>query len=207
MKKQVQELCYILRHTSDGFSSMKHYKTGSMGLAFAAALAWFLATIIRQQYTSFRFNIYNTIDTNIIYIFLGTVVVFLCFTVANWSVCTLFDGEGSYREIFIVTGYALIPYTFSSLLATLLSHVMGITESIFISILTVVGFLYSAYVLCVGLMRIHDYRFGKMLMSVIATLVFILLIIFLGFLLVTLFSQLFSFIGSVVDEVMTRGLT
>lgn len=206
MKQQIKELGYILRHPSDGFSTMKFNKSGSMSLAFISSTVWFFATLIQQQYTSYRFNELNTVDTNILYILLGTIVIFICFTIANWSVCTLFDGEGSYKEIFIATGYALIPYSISMIIATMLSHALGLTESVFISFITIAGLLYSTYILSIGLMQIHDYTFIRMLISVITSIIGILLIVFLGVLVITLFSQLFSFISSVIGECMMRGL-
>lgn len=207
MKDNLCELWYILRHPSDGYTTVKQKKTGSIGISFACAIVWFLATLIKQQYTAFRFSTNNILEINVFYVILGTIVIFLCFTVANWAVCTLFDGEGSFREIFIITGYSLLPYSFSLVCATFLSGLLDISEEIYISIILAFGFLYTVYMLLVGMMKIHDYSFKAVLLSIVATLVGTLLILFMGFLVVTLFAQLYSFIKSIINECLTRGLT
>ena len=206
MKESLRELGYILKRPADGFNEMKHKKTGSVKLAAFSVALWFFATLIEQQYTHFRFNEQDTLDTNVLFVLLGTVMMFLCFVISNWSVCTLFNGEGSFREIFIVTGYALIPYSAAILLSTLLSHMLGTAEGVFIQVLMAVGMLYAGLLLVAGLMQIHDYTISSTLMSVLVTLVGLLLIVFLGFLVITLFSQLYSFIASVVRECLMRGL-
>lgn len=206
MKEKLIELRTILLHPSDGFDNMKYRKTGSMGLALIVVILWFIASVTERQYTNFRFNPFDTSETNIFFIFIATVVVFLFFTVANWSVCTLFDGEGNYKEIWIVTGYALLPYVISIFVTTLLSYVMTVNETAFMSFITIAGVLYSLYLLFVGMMQIHQYGFGRMLFAIVVSVVGIFMILFLCFLIIILFQQIFSFIGSVTEEILMRSM-
>lgn len=207
MKTKLIEFLYILRHPSDGYLVMKQRKTGSLGLSLLCGFLWFFATVINQQYTNFRFNENDVLNTNVLYVILGTLVVYACFCISNWAVCTLFDGEGALREIFIVTGYGLVPYSTSLLISAIVSHFLEESESAFIDIIVTAGLIYSVLMIIIGMMRIHDYRLKSVLFSVIATLIFTLLIIFMCFLVVTLFLQLYSFINSIADELLTRKLT
>jgi len=202
-----KELKYIIFHPEDGFSVLHHKKSGSVIIAALSALMWFLATLLARQYTSFRFNENNTNSFNVFYILLGTVGIFVAFAVANWAVCTLFDGEGSFREIFIVCGYAIIPYWFFQIVGLIFSHVLSLQESIVMTTFTVIGILYTLFLLFVGFIQIHDYSFSKTLFSVIATVVGVFLIIFVIFLGVMLVQELSYFIGSVIKECMMRSFT
>ena len=42
-------------------------------------------------------------------VILGVAAPFALWTISNWCLTTLFDGEGSYKDIFIATCYSLMP--------------------------------------------------------------------------------------------------
>lgn len=205
-KNKINELLYILKHPEDGYNTIHTKKTGSVAIALFAGLLWFFSELFTKQYKNFRFNETNKVDINILYIFLGTFVVLCLFALSNWAICTLFDGEGTLKEIIIVSGYALYPYVLIKFINIILSYFLNLNEGVFITILTTVGLLYSVILICVGLMQIHNYSFLKLLASVIATLVGICLILALVFLMFTLFQQLYYFIYSIFDELMMRSL-
>ncbi|MBR7132644.1 MAG: YIP1 family protein [Clostridia bacterium] len=201
MREKINEFKYILFHPEDGFYSMHIFKTGSVFISLVVALLWFFAELFTQQYTSFRYNNYNKTNINIIYIFIATFIFAILFSVSNWAICTLFDGEGSFSEILIVTGYSLFPYVSSRFIAIIMSYFLTINESTFVNFVTIIGLLYTVVLLCIGLIQIHDYSFTKMILSVFSTVIGVLLIVVLIFLLMTLFGQLFSFISSIFKEV------
>lgn len=194
----------VMFHPFDGYERLKYKNTGSRYSTFVILAIWLLVTIGERQLTHFRFNTNNLNDLNIFYILLGTVVVFLLFCLANWSVCTLLDGEGKLEHIWIGTGYALLPYVLSLVFVTLGSHFLTLEESVFLSWIVYVGIIWSAFLLVVGLMQIHQYSFTKTLTSILVTLLGIAFMIFLGFLVITLFQQVIAFIFTIYDELMFR---
>lgn len=200
----VKEMFYILIHPVVGFEDLKYKKSGSVALAFIVALFWFINTVMERQFTSFRFNTFDTENTNVLYIFISTVVMFLFFVLANWSLCTLFDGEGTLREIFIVTGYAIVPWVLSIFVSMVLSHFLLLEESAFTGFIVIAGVLWTVYLLFQGMMQIHSYSFFKTLLCLIGSIIGIALLLFLSFLLLLLFQQMFTFISSVYEELMLR---
>ena len=204
VKNALYELMYVLRHPTDGFDTMKYKKSGSVWLSFVIVLLWFVASVAERQYTNFRFNPNNTNETNILFVFISTVVVFLFFVIANWSISTLFDGEGDFREIWVVTGYAIFPYVISVFVGTILSYFLTVDEGMFISFVTIIGLCYSLLLMVDGMMQIHRYSFGKVLIVLVVSVVGMFLILFLCFLVMILFQQLGSFITSVAEEIMMR---
>ena len=103
-----------------------------------------------------------------------------------------------------VTSYALIPYILSIFINILLSNMLVKNEAVFLGIISGIGLLWSAGILFIGMMTVHQYSVSKTLLSFIVTIAGMLVIVFLIVLLITLFMQLFTFIESIVWEVSVR---
>ena len=72
------------------------------------------------------------------------------------------------------------------------------------SILTVIGTLWSLLLLIIGSIQIHEYSFGKTLLSLILTVVGMLVMSVLGILLFSLVQELLSFLKAVIYELSLR---
>ena len=195
---------YILFHPVKGFEDLKERKTGSTFISALIVLLWFFATVIERQYKQFRFNEYNVDNTNVQYIFIATIILFLIWVVSNWSVCTLTDGEGSFNQIWIASGYALSPLVISLIVVTICSYFFSLDDEIFVNAITAFGYIWMFLILFFGMMQIHQYDFGKTLITILFTVVGVIVILFLCFLVLVLFEQLFSFVSSVVEEAVFR---
>lgn len=200
--KQLKNLGYIMLHPVTGFEEMKYKKSGSPLLALLIALVFFIASAVERQFTNFRFNGSDTENINIIYIFIATFVVFVCFVLANWSITALFDGEGSFKEIWLCCGYSLAPYTLSLLLGTVLSNYMTLQENVILGFISTAGILWSLAMIVLGMIQVHAYSLIKTILSLIGSVVGLLLVLFLSFLLILLFQQFYSFIYSIYEELM-----
>ena len=204
MRGKGKEFLTIMFHPVDGFEQMKYQKTGSVGIATTIAFLWFVVASVERQFTNFRFNAFDVQNTNVIYIFISTFIMFLFFCIANWSLCTLLDGEGTLREIWICTGYALTPMITTMLVTVLLSNVMSVTEGAFIAMANTIGFIWTGLLLFFGMMQIHRYNVKMTVFSIVGSVVGLVLILFLSFLIILLFQQMFAFMKSVYEEIFYR---
>ena len=204
MKTKLQEYLAILFHPVEGFDQMKYRKTGSVGIATAVVLLWFVVSSVERQMTHFRFNHFDTKNTNVLYIFISTFVLFLFYCIASWSLCTLLDGEGNLREIWTTYGYALTPMVATTFLSVVLSNVLTIEEGSFRNLLTGAGILWTGLLLLFGMMQIHRYDFKKTVFSILGSFVGLTLILFLSFLIILLFQQMWDFVQSVYREIFYR---
>lgn len=204
MKDSLKEFKYILFHPVDGFEQMKDRKSGSAWLATAMALLWFIAASFERQFTHFRFNSFDTENTNVIYIFISTVVMFIFFCAGNWALCTLLDGEGSIREIWIVTGYSIFPFVLVMFISALLSNIMTLSEGPFLDFLGAAGIIWTGMLLLFGMINIHRYSFKKTLLSIAGSFLALVIILFLSFLIILLFQQIYAFLESVYKEIFYR---
>ena len=103
---------YVARHPFEGFEDVRWKKAYHSKVALLIVLAFFLVTVAGQLYTGFLHKTNFDKVFNIVPLFSSSVIIFFVWVVGNWSLCTLFDGEGTMKEIMCVSAYALVPYIY-----------------------------------------------------------------------------------------------
>jgi len=196
---------YTLFHPIDGFASFKSDKNlPSVLWSIVIVFGWFLASTFEFFYKGFSFNTNIASNYNLGIQITKTVLLFIVFVVANWSICTLFDGKGNIKEIFCVTGYSLIPYVISIFISTALSQVLTDSEDVFISLIVTVGLLWTMFILISGLYSIHEFNIGKLLVFLVITVIAMIIIVFIVMVFYSLIQQAIGFIGSLYFELALR---
>ena len=195
---------YILIHPFDGFYNMKFQNEGTVKLAVLNFLLVCLSLAFRTQYASIIVNLPNPVFMNSFIDLLMVAGALLLFCVGNWSVTTLTDGEGRFKDIFMAVCYAMTPLVLTIIPATLLSNVLAAEEVGFYYMLLGVGMFYFVFLTLIGLVTIHNYGAIKTLVTIMLTFIAILIIVFLLTLLFTLWQQLVTFVYSVYTELMFR---
>ena len=201
-----EELVYCVHvsmHPFDGFWDLKHEKRGSLRASLTFIGLTVLAFFYQSVGTGFIMNTkgeYSTIITQII----SVAVPILLWIIANWCLTTLFDGEGSFRDITIAVGYAIAPLPIFLVVSTLFSNIVVMEEAMIVSLLTTLGFVWCALLLFFGLMVTHDYSMGKNLIIVICTILGMAIIIFMALLFSGLIGKMVSFVSSIITEIAYR---
>ena len=195
--------CHVIFHPFDGFWDLKHEKRGN----FKAGIFFVALTIAAYIYNgmgkSFWYDPYNE-GISIFGELTGVLVPFALWVVANWCLTTLFEGEGSFKDICLATCYALVPLPIMMIPATILTHILTLDESAIISLLISVGYIWTGMLLFFGVMVTHDYSFSKNILTVLGTLVGMVIIMFLVLLFSGLFGKIVSFITNVYTELSLR---
>ena len=195
---------YTIVHPFAGFEEIKWHKKGSVLWATVFLLLYYLSSIVEYQFTGFLFTTNKPEDLNILLLAVSNLIPFVLFSVSNWAVCTLFDGEGRMSEIYIAVGYALVPFTVTRLFTTLCSNFVVSSEYAFVSMISTIGLCWSLAVGFIGLNTVHQYTFKKTFLSVLAALLGVFIILFLCVLAGTLWNQVYSFVMSVYTEITFR---
>ena len=195
---------YLVRHPFEGFEDLRWKKGYNMKVALVVVLAFFISTVIQARMTGFLFNTEFAKVFNIIPYVSSTILLFFVWVIANWSLCTLFNGEGTMRAICCASAYALVPYLLSMLINTAASNVLLPREGQFLSFIAIVGIGWSVVMMISALKAIHQYSVPKTLLSVVLTLLAMVIILFVVVLLVALFQQIFIFFYTIYTELLYR---
>lgn len=194
----------ILFHPFDGISDIKYEKKGSVTVANIVLLFFFITNVLRYFYTGFIFNMKKTDEFNVVMELLTSVILIVLWTVSNWAVSTLMDGEGRFTEIWIVSCYALLPVILSNCLTILLSNVMIHTESVFLSLVNGTGMLWAVALILIGILIVHQYSLTKAILCCLITLFGIAVILFISILFISIVQQMYGFMNTVSIEILNR---
>ena len=201
-----QELLFafhLIFHPFDGFWDLKHEKRGSVraGITFlAATVAVFYYQAIGQGYIMNPQGKYSSLLS----VALSVILPLALWMVANWCLTTLFDGEGSFKDIFIASTYALVPMILIMIPTTIASNFVLATEADILGLLNTVGFIWLGLLLFFGMMVTHDYGMGKNVLTTLGTILGMVCIMFIAILFSTLLGKLVSFVTNIVTEIQYR---
>ena len=194
---------WVLFHPFDGFWDLKHEQRGSI----RGSIFWIILLIISFQYrtmsSGYLVNPTREIG-NVVVTVLSVLLPIFLWCIANWCLTTLFDGEGSFRDIFIATSYALIPMVLFTIPLTIASHFVLVTELEVISFLYGLSYVWTGFLIFFGSMVTHDYTFGKNVLVCLGSIVGIAFILFLALLFVSLINRIIGFIYSIINEIYLR---
>ena len=197
-------LFYIFIHPVTGFEELKYNKKGSLVLATCIMLLFFVANVMNKVVCAYIFNPVRLEDVNILWILTGCFGIVAVFTIANWLVCTLLDGKGSLREIWIAVCYALAPYTLFIIPLNLATHLLTQNEAVFFTAATMLLTAWSGLLLLAGMMGIHQFTMSKNFSTLLLTVVGMLIILFLVLLFFTLMHNVYTFVRLLYNEMMFR---
>ena len=195
---------HVMFHPMDGFWDLKHEKRGSVRAALVFMGITVLAFFYRAVGTGYVMDPQSTGETNFFMQILIVFVPVLLFVIANWCLTTLFDGEGSFKDIFIAVGYSLLPIVITTVPATLISNFVVSEETTILNLVIAIGFIWAGFLLFSGTMVTHDYNVAKNLITVLGTIVGMAFIMFLGVLFTSLVMDMVTFVTGIVSEVTYR---
>lgn len=205
---QVKEKLVYLKnavfHPFDAFYEIRFRGKGSTLLAAVIVGLFGILQCVSYQYTGFVINTNDLTAMNSLSIFSTWVLGFVLFIVSNWSVTTLLNGKGNMSDILKVIGYALLPLTCTLIFQVFASNFIILEEAMIVYVITGIGVVWSLFMLLAGLCVIHEYGFGKTLVSIVLTFVAAAIIMFLGILFFTLIEQMVVFVISVGREFLRR---
>ncbi|MBQ6945739.1 MAG: YIP1 family protein [Ruminococcus sp.] len=200
----VQWVIHAITHPVEGFEDMRWKKSGSLKIAFFIVFMLFLAGIAAERL--YGFNHYVPYDKifNIVPYIVKSFVIFGAWTVGNWAVCTLLDGEGTMKNICIYSAYSLVPYVAQLFITTFLSHFLIRDESVFLNIIAIIGTGWTAVLLFSAIRSVHQYSAVKTVFAIILTIAAMLIMLFLLILLLFLIQQVAIFFMTLFTEISYR---
>ena len=195
---------YIMRHPFEGYEDLRWKKAYNMKVAMIIVALFFLVTVGDQMLTGFLHNYSMVKVFNIVPIIIQSIVLFFTWVIGNWALCTLFNGEGTMRNICVNTAYALVPFIIGKIVNIILSNCLTRDEYMFLNYVTYLTVGYSILLLFSGMKTVHQYNFWQTIVSMLFTIVAMVIIIILTVLLVSLFQQVYLFVYAIYTELLYR---
>lgn len=202
-KEEILYCTHLIFHPFDGFWDLKHEKRGSLRGALLILVLVVISFAYQAIGQAFIFNPYGGY-ASIIAQLTGLLVPLLLGATANWCLTTLFDGEGSFKDIFIALCYSLTPIILFVPVSTLLTHVVTNSEAGFINLMLSLCYVWVGLLIFFGTMVTHDYSLGKNVITLLGTILCACVIMFVAVLFSSLIVKMASFVSNIVTEVTYR---
>ncbi len=202
-KEEFMYVFHVMFHPFDGFWDLKHEKRGSLRAAFTIMGITVIGMFYRSVgagYVSNPKGEYSTIFMQLMVV----VIPVLLFAVANWCLTTLFEGEGSFRDIMITVGYSLLPLPITMIPTTLASNFVVASEMDILNLIVAIGFIWAGFLIFFGTMVTHDYTMSKNIITILGTIVGMAFIMFLAVLFTSLVMDIATFVTNYVTEIVYR---
>ncbi len=199
-KQEIMYAFHIIFHPFDGFWDLKHEKRGSV----RGAIFYLILALIAVCYNSVgRAYIFNPRASygSMFMTCISLLVPVALWVIANWCLTTLFDGEGSIKDIFVATCYSLVPLILFMIPATAITNILTLSEASIYNMLLSVGWAWVFMLVFFGTMVTHDYSLMRNLLTIVGTVVGMAFIMFCGVLFSTLLVKMVSFVSGIVTEI------
>ena len=184
---------YLMFRPFDGFWDLREEKRGSLAAAFTIIFLVIVTYVLNNQYTAFLFNFTNLKHQNVYLDIASVLLPFMLFCVANWALTSLTDGEGTFKDIFIATAYALTPIIVINPPLIILSQFMNIEEGTFYYVFLIISLLWAGMLIFFGTMVTHDYTLPKTFLTMIGILIGMGLMVFIALLFASVIQQIIGF--------------
>lgn len=193
---------HVILHPFDGFWDLKHEKRGSVRGAFCILAFTIVAVMYNMVGSAYLFGGGQQIN------FLSPIMIVLAplllWCVANWCLTTLFDGEGSFKDIFIATSYALLPLPLIYIPTTILTNFLSLSEAEFVTLFVAIAYIWTGALIFFGSMTTHGYSMGRNIAITLFTIVGMIFILFIILLFTILIQRMVSFVSEIITEISYR---
>ena len=193
---------YVMVHPFDGFWDLKHEKRGSVRGGLCILALTILSVVYNTVGSSYLFG--GGQKVNLAGPMISVFVLVTLWVVANWCLTTLFDGEGSLKDILIATCYSLLPIPIIMIPATIATHFCSLAEAEFITLALGIAYVWTGMLIVFGSMTTHGYSMGRNIAICFFTIVGMVFILFLAVLFWNLITRMVSFVSDIITEISYR---
>ncbi len=194
----------VITHPVQAFTEIKYENRGSVLLSILILVLWTFSAVFQFLETGFQFNTNRVEDLSLFNMFMSTSAIIILWSISNWAICTLMDGEGWFKEIWICNCYAVMPQVLTIIPLTIISKVVTIEEGAFITMGTTIVFGWMILLMFLANTTVHQYSVGKSIVSMVLTVLGVLILLLLGVLMFSLFYEIYNFVTGLYQEMVFR---
>jgi len=188
----------------DAFYEIKNKRRGSVLVSSIIIVLGFFALVYDGIGRGFIFQTRQILAENLMLFTAAYFFLVTLFVVGNTLVASIQDGNGKIKDVYIMTGYALVPLTIFLPVATLISNVLTHNESFIFILLRFVGFAWTFVTISIAVSETHEYMYRNSIKNLLLTSFFMVISFISIAILIILGSRLIDFVMSTVKEVLLR---
>lgn len=202
--QRLKYMTYYMKHPVDGAYGLRYEGKSSWLTAGTLLALTTLIYIINKYCCGFllrnvregRYTIMNDV--------LSIVGVFVVLTACNYLMCTINDGEGSFKRLFCGFAFALTPYILFEPICILVSEVITYNEVFLIQFGQIFIAAWTIILIFMTIKEVNNYTVKETFKIIFLTAFTVLILALLAFIIYVLFRQIVEFVGAVAGEVVYR---
>jgi hypothetical protein len=205
VKEDLRLTRHVLAHPLDTYQDIKHLRKSSWLTATLLYLTVLIVSVLEIYTTGF---IFQTVNLNQFHLLIHSFTVLgalFLFVFSNYLVATITNGEGFFKDVYVATAHALIPYIILTPILAIISNGLTYNEWIVYQLLDGLRYLWSGALIVLMIKEIHNYDVKALLKNIFLTMFTMVMLILIGFLLYVLTTQLWNYVESIIQEVILRG--
>lgn len=205
VKEDLRLTRHVLAHPLDTYQDIKHLRKSSWLTATLLYLTVLIVSVLEIYTTGF---IFQTVNLNQFHLLIHSFTVLgglFLFVFSNYLVATITNGEGFFKDVYVATAHALIPYIILTPILAIISNGLTYNEWIVYQLLDGLRYLWSGALIILMIKEIHNYDVKALLKNIFLTMFTMVMLILIGFLLYVLTTQLWNYVESIIQEVILRG--
>lgn len=202
--EQMQHVRYVLKHPIDGFTALRYENKGSVLSAIVLYFLVYVSIAFSELVTSFSFNQVRTYEINVFMIFTQFVILVGAWVICNYLISSIYRGEGRFKDVFVGTAYALVPFIIIGVPLAIVSNVLTQSEGPIYQYVYIAMFVWIALLIIWKVQSLQSYSVGETLANLSFTVFALAVSAVLIMVLVGLSSELTQFLKEVYQEVTLR---
>lgn len=196
----------MLKHPFDSCYEIKVGRAGSMLSASVIYLLALVMFILEYLYSGFAFNQNSIENTSLLFVVFLFVVPVGLFVLCSFMVTEINDGKGSFKKIYMAMSYSLMPLIILLPIATILTHILTLSESFIITMILVAAYAWTGYLIVISIKEIHEYGFMQVFLNILITLFMMIVCVFVVSILYMFWDKVIEVFSSIFREVKYRVL-
>lgn len=198
--REMRFMTYFLHNPSDAFYGVKHEGKVSVLSATILYVATVIIYIVNKYACGFLFKTVEDGQYNVgmdLVVVIGGLTLFL---IACNLICSIRDGEGTFKQMYCSLAYALGPYIMLKPINFALSFVLTYNEAFIITLIDLIAIGLCLMLIVMMVKTLQNYNFKETFAALLLTLFTMLMIIIAMVIAAALVAQLWEFITAVWKE-------
>ena len=193
----------IIRHPLDDYYDIK--KGNHTSIAFSTVIYALIAVLYFLRLFLSNYIFIGSMDNSKIFVDLIMLYGGLSlFIMMNYLVCSIRDGSGRFKEVYMGVSHAILPIMMITFIMTIVSNVLTLNEIFIYTYIHQIGYVWTAILLYFMVKDIHHYDVGETFLNISVTMFSMVVLAFVVFMGYVIFNQSLNFFEEVIREAILR---